>query len=230
MRAWVGIAPPPLAGLEPRTAIAASLGMGQLAVEKSLERLFAEFPPAAVALVGLAGGCERGARPGDAVLCDPMIVEPEVGPNGIPIEGRAPLAPDPLARDAIMRAAGACGVRIRVGPSVTVNVVAGTAAVKDSLGRNRGALVCEMENFWAARFCGRRGVPFAAARVVFDGVEDALPDAPGLGERALWKVLAERPRLMASLPRLAFRMLRVRRTLDPLARGLVRELAAAAPP
>src|SRR5207237_6732589 len=128
-----------------------------------------EFPPAAVALVGLAGGCTRDARPGDAVLCDPLVVEPELGPNGVPIEGRAPLSPHPLARDAIVRAAGACGLRIRVGASVTVNVVAATARVKDSLGRNRAALVCEMENFWAARFCERKGVPFAAARVVFDG-------------------------------------------------------------
>jgi nucleoside phosphorylase len=227
-RAWAGIARPAGAGLPPRSALAATIGMGQRAVEASLARLFEDFPPAAVALVGLAGGCAPDARAGDAILCDPVIVEPPAGPNGIPIAGREPIAADPLARDAAIRAAGACGARIRVGPSVTVNVVA-SASAKESLGRNRGALVCEMENFWVARFCQARGVPFAALRVVFDGVEDPLPDAPGLGERALWRVLAERPRLVASLPRLALRMLRVRRTLDPLARALVRELAAAAP-
>jgi nucleoside phosphorylase len=231
-RAWVGIADRAAAagpGAERRSAVAAALGMGQAAVERSLARLFAEFPPAAVVLVGLAGGCTADARPGDAIACDPMVVEPEVGPNGAPIEGRAPLGADRLALDAVLRAAGACGVRIRVAPSVTINVIAASARAKDSLGRNRGAAVCEMENFFAARFCRARGVPFAAVRVVFDAVGEPLPALAAAGDRAIWRVLWERPRLVGGIPRLALRMLRVRRTLDPLARAIVGELAAAAP-
>jgi nucleoside phosphorylase len=231
-RAWVGIADRAAAagpGAERRSAVAAALGMGQAAVERSLARLFAEFPPAAVVLVGLAGGCTADARPGDAIACDPMVVEPEVGPNGAPIEGRAPLGADRLALDAVLRAAGACGVRIRVAPSVTINVIAASARAKDSLGRNRGAAVCEMENFFAARFCRARGVPFAAVRVVFDAVGEPLPALAAAGDRAIWRVLWERPRRVGGIPRLALRMLRVRRTLDPLARAIVGELAAAAP-
>jgi nucleoside phosphorylase len=223
-RAWVGLAPGGGAlSAGPRTAVAAAVGIGQRAVEASLERLFAEFPPAAVALVGLGGGCDPQARPGATIVCNPMLVEPERGPNDVPIADREPIRAHAAALEALLRAAAACSAKVRVAPSVTVNVVAASAAAKGSLGRNRGAAVCDMENFWAARFCARRGVPFAAARVVFDPVDEALPEIalPGASARAFFR----RPWKLAALPRLAVRYLRVRRALDRLAGAIVRALA-----
>jgi hypothetical protein len=51
---------------------------------------------------------------------------------------------------------------------------------------------------------------------------------PGLGEEPLLRVLARRPAAALALPRLGWRMMRVRRALHPLARALVHELAAGA--
>ncbi len=208
----------------PRPVVLGVLGMGRVAVEAGLATLFSEWSPAAVAFVGFAGGCAPDARPADLYVCDPQIVEPAVGPNNIPLEGRAPLEASPAVKGAILRAAGRAPVKI--GRSVTVNVVAATARVKDSLFRNRDAALCDMENFWAARACADRQVPFAALRAIFDAAADPLPQAPGLGQEPLWRVLRRRPGLLLALPRLALRFRAVRRALDPVAARLAGEMAA----
>lgn len=208
----------------PRTAIAAVVGMGQRHVESALKRLFDDWNPSAVSLIGFAGGCVADAAPGDLYVCNPMLVEPPAGPDGVPIEGRSPLEPDRAVLDAFLRAAAAAGRPLKVGASVTVNVIA-TPRAKDSLGRNRGAALCDMESFWAARFCAGRGVPFAALRAIFDGTADPLPQIPGLGQEGLLSIVRRRPGVLLSLPRLALRFRKVSRALDPVARALVGEMA-----
>lgn len=153
-----------------------------------------------------------------------MLVDPERGPGGALLEGREPI---PAARpivEAALRAAASSGAALKVAPSVTVNVIALPSA-KDSLHRNRGVALCDMESFWVARRCLRAGRPFAAVRAVFDAAPESLPPAPGLGSEPLLAVLRRRPALAFRLPGLGLRMWRVRRRLDPLARALVRELA-----
>lgn len=221
VRAWVGL-------VEDRSAVAAAIGLGAARAEAGMSRLLDEFPARAVALVGIGGACAPGLAPGDAVICDPLLCEPDKGPNGVPIEGRTPIAADEDVAAALRRAAAEAGLggRTRVAPGVTVNVIA-TPRAKDSLGRNREAAICDMETFFAARACRARGVPFAAVRVVFDALDERVPIVPGLGVDPLSKVLAKHPRAALALPQLALRMAATKRALDPLARAVVRELAAA---
>jgi len=208
--------------------VLALLGVGRKAAEASIARLFAEWNPAAIALVGTAGGCVPEARAGDLFLVDPQRVEPEAGPNGRPIEGRAPIPASRAVVDAVLRAAAASDARVTLAPGITVGVPAATTAAKESLGRNRGVALCEMEGFWLARACLERGVPFASVRAIFDGVMDPLPFVPGLGTDPLLQVLGRRPSFALHLPRLGLRMWKVRRRLDPFARALVSEMAGIA--
>jgi nucleoside phosphorylase len=234
---WVGLADPPpnpvavavdAPGVRsgPRTVIAGALGMGKAAVEAGLERLFKDFEPAAVAFVGLAGGCAAEARAADLYLPNPIRVEPELGPDGVPIAGREPIEPTRSVVEAILRAAATADQPIKSAGGMTINVLAATQRAKESLGRNRGIALCDMETFWAARFCKERGIPFGALRVIYDALEDPLPEVPGLGTTPLPLLLLRKPGLVTVLPKLALRLLKVRRVYDPVVRALVRELAA----
>ncbi|GIW71208.1 MAG: hypothetical protein KatS3mg102_0750 [Planctomycetota bacterium] len=206
---------------EPVPVAYAALGIGRAACERTLGALCEQLQPCAVAMVGLAGGCQPGLGTGALVLGTLLVCDPATGPGGAPLAGRGPLAPDPLTLAAVRRAARAARRPLVEGTIASTAVIA-TPSAKASLGRHLGAEACDMESYWAARLVLGRGLPFVAVRAVFDPLGMRLPPVPPDG---LGRALLRRPGLALGLPGLALRLWRCRRALAPLVRALPAALA-----
>ena len=101
------------------------------------------------------------------------------------------------------------------------DAIAATAREKRLLSERTGALAVDMESHVAARVAVRKGLPFAALRVISDRAEDDLPPAALVGMRpdggmALGAVLASLARAPRQLPPL----IRTGRQADQAFRGL----------
>ena len=95
----------------------------------------------------------------------------------------------------------------RRGAVIGHDIIVATAARKRALHEQTRALAVDMESHVAARVAGRRGLPFAALRVISDRMEDDLPPAALIGMRpdggmALGAVLASLARDPRQLPAL----------------------------
>ncbi|MHC4831191.1 MAG: phosphorylase family protein [Planctomycetota bacterium] len=211
---------PRLFGDKARRVVAASVGVGRGDVERTLPRLLQSLKPRACAFLGFGGACVPDLFAGDLVLGTTLLCEPSRGPDGSEIAGRAPIEIAPALIDAARHAAASAHCTLREGPIVSVNVVAIPSA-KDSLGRNRGALCCDMEAFFAARVCANEGVPFLCVRAIFDRVDEALPEVPPTGTL---RAMLRRPAHLRHLPWLARRYSRARSRLDPFGAALARRL------
>jgi 4-hydroxy-3-methylbut-2-enyl diphosphate reductase len=109
--------------------------------------------PAALALIGVAGGLDPALAAGDVVLASVALDE----------DGRrAPCRVIPLPGAAI-------------GPLITVSRALHTPAEK-AAARDSGALAVEMEAYPLAAWAAARGLPFVHARVILDPFDEALPD------------------------------------------------------
>jgi hypothetical protein len=148
-----------------RTLTVRTVGPGAGRLDR-LEGAEGAGPATAVLVVGLAGGCAPGLRPGDVVLGDPVA-----GESARLGSARA----DPGLRAKAVRALDSAGLRYRVGPLLTVDAVVPTPAIKAAWWRTRGALAVDMESAhvlaWARR-TGRRGL---AVRAIADGPDDEVP-------------------------------------------------------
>ncbi len=192
---------------EPGAPVLAVTGMGRAATEENLERALERVAARRLLVIGLAGGCRAALRPGALVLATRLLPDIALGSEQRPLPACPPIelaAPAPAWIDALRsRTAVHCGT------VVTTSVIARPSA-KASLGRNLGALACDMESYWAARLARARGVEVRVARVVFDALEHALPPVgPGVG---VWE-LVRRPWTALSLPRLGWRVQRCRQVL-----------------
>lgn len=155
--------------------------------------------------LGVAGALDPDLRAGDAVW---VVRVERPGSEGIDCP------PDPEVRARVSVAA--CE-----GVAVTADAVVSTAAGKrDLLGAHPGALVVEMETWWAARTAREDGLPLACLRVVCDRADQAVPDLGAALDPtgrprplALAKRLLRRPRDAAALPGLARAFGRAQRTL-----------------
>ena len=157
------------------------------------QRLEAELDRAApevrgIISIGIAGALAPGLRPGDWVVADAV--------GAIPT--------DPAWAVRLVEALGAVHGQI-AGSDIMVADVAGKAA----LHRATGALAVDMESHVAARVAQRRGLPFAAARVISDAADRRLPPAARVGMRpdggmdlaAVLRSLAADPRQLPALIR-----------------------------
>ncbi|MCU0722057.1 MAG: hypothetical protein MUC63_00305 [Planctomycetes bacterium] len=126
------------------------------AAREAAERL----RPSALLCVGIAGGLLPSLRVGSLVAC-PAVLGP--GPGDEPSKGDPALL---AAAESAGAVAGAC---------LTVERPLASPEEKASAARERGAAVCDMEAWFAARGAGP-GVPFLALKCVSDALEDRLPD------------------------------------------------------
>ena len=60
----------------------------------------------------------------------------------------------------------------------TVDAIAATAKEKTDLGKQTGAIMCDMESARIAGICHREGIPFAAVRAVSDTMAFDMPVPP----------------------------------------------------
>jgi len=142
----------------------------------------AELFPGIILSCGIAGALAPTLRPGDLV-----------------IDGDAAVA-DRLAQ-ALTHA--------HRGGIVGNDTIVATAAEKRLLRARSGALAVDMESHVAARVAVRKGLPFAALRVISDRAEDDLPPAALVGMRpdggmalgAVFASLARDPRQLPALIR-----------------------------
>lgn len=131
----------------------------------------AAAPDARLALsVGCAGGLVPGLSPGDLVAATEVM---RLDPAGR-VDERFPAVTRPLAAWATGR-----GFIMQAGAVATSTAVLSRPEQKRALARS-GALVVEMESAAIADVARRRGMPFAAVRVVLDGAADALPVGDGI--------------------------------------------------
>ncbi len=120
--------------------------------------------------VGCAGALVRGLDAGDLVAATEVL---RLDAGGRVVERFAAVT-RPLAAWATGR-----GFVVQAGPVASSMVVLAHPDEKRALAAS-GALVVEMESAAVAAVARRRGIPFAAVRVVLDGAADALPVGGGL--------------------------------------------------
>lgn len=98
---------------------------------------------------------------------------------------------------------------VHLGPIASVDHMVVDGAAKGALHAKTSALAVDMESHVAAAFAQRRGLPFAALRVISDGADRALPAAAQAGMKkdgrmnlpaVLWS-LARDPRQLPALIR-----------------------------
>jgi len=148
-------------------------------LERDLDDKAALFP-GIILSCGIAGALAPSLRPGDVVIDGNMLLVERLG-QALPHAHRGGI----VGSDAI-----------------TTN-----AAEKRILHERTGAIAVDMESHVAARVAVRKGVPFAALRVISDCADDDLPPAALVGMRpdggmALGAVLASLARNPRQLPAL----------------------------
>ena len=174
-----------------------------------------------VLAVGFAGALQDGLNTGDLVAARRLLT----AGGGDPIECDRGLL---RAAEAALERSGA---RWRTGDTLTVEAALGTAGEKRSHGRQTGALVVTMEDYWLARECARRGVPFLSVRSVLDVAAQELPPfVADLGDKGFLiqaaRValgLAAQPRHFPAVARLGGQVGRARRSLAPFVVSFLEE-------
>jgi adenosylhomocysteine nucleosidase len=134
-------------------------GMGS-AAEAAAREAAARLGPEALLCVGIAGGLLPHLRVG-ALVAAPAVLGPRPGDE--PAKGDAALVKAALEAGAV---AGDC---------LTVERPLVTPEEKALAARERGAAVCDMEAWFAARGAGP-AVPFLALKSVSDTLDERLPE------------------------------------------------------
>jgi adenosylhomocysteine nucleosidase len=170
------------------------IGGGQAArLERDLYDQADRFP-GIILSCGIAGALAPTLRPGDVVIDGDAVVAERLA-EAVPHACRGGI----VGNDAIVA----------------------TAAEKRLLRERTGALAVDMESHVAVSVASRKGLPFAALRVISDRAEDDLPPAALVGMRpdggmALGAVLTSLARAPRQLPAL----IRTGRQADQAFRGL----------
>jgi len=160
----------------------------------------AEMFPGIILSCGIAGALAPSLQPGDVVIDGNVMVVERLG-QALPHAHR--------------------------GGIVGSDAIAATAVEKRILRERTGAIAVDMESHVAARVAVRKGLPFAALRVISDRADDDLPPAALVGMRpdggmALGAVLASLAREPRQLPAL----IRTGRQADMAFRSLARAFDA----
>ena len=175
-----------------------------------------------VLAVGFAGALHDGLDTGDLVAATRLLT----AGGDDPIECDRGLL---RAAEGVLERSGA---RCSKGDTLTVDAALRTAGEKRSHGRQTGALAVTMEDYWLARECARRGVPFLSVRSVLDVAAQELPPfVAELGDRGLLVQaarvalgLAARPRHFPAVARLRGQVRRARSSLVPFVLSFLEEV------
>ncbi|WP_296612930.1 phosphorylase [Sphingomonas sp.] len=160
----------------------------------------AELLPGIILSCGIAGALAPALKPGDVVIDGNVIVVERLG-QALPHAHR--------------------------GGIVGNDAITATAEEKRTLHERTGAIAVDMESHVAARVAVRKGLPFAALRVISDRADDDLPPAALVGMRpdggmALGAVLAS----LARNPRQLSALIRTGRQADQAFRSLAQAFDA----
>ncbi len=186
-------------GLNREARILAGPGVATLASGGQISSLAARIAAAlstggdGIISIGIAGALNPSLRVGDVVLGAEVVDGSVCHP----------------ANEAWTARLGAFLPTARLGAIVGSDVMIVDAAGKIGLFSTTDALCVDMESHIVARAAARAGLPFAALRVISDGVDRALPKAAQVGMKpdggmdlaAVLKALAADPRQLPALIR-----------------------------
>jgi len=168
-------------------------------LERDLDDKAALFP-GIILSCGIAGALDPSLRPGDVVIDGNVLLVERLG-QALPHAHR--------------------------GGVLGNGAITATAAEKRILHERTGAIAVDMESHVAARVAVRKGLPFAALRVISDCADDDLPPAALVGMRpdggmALGAVLAS----LARNPQQLSALIRTGRQADQAFRSLAQAFDA----
>ena len=143
-------------------------GIGLNGFEQTLMSFLTTIRTNAVVSLGFGGALTQDLHPGDIIICTGVASEE----NG---EKTRFLSDRHLVKKAV-KAADRSGANWIEGASVTVSALAAGRHQKQVLNEMTDACVCEMEDYRIARAAHHCNIPFIGVRVIFDALDDSIPD------------------------------------------------------
>ena len=146
-------------------------GIGTRRAGRAAEIACVEVRPRGLLALGFAGALRADLPPGTLVVAERTRAD---GPDGPDLA--TPTADAALVRAAV--AAGhAAGISTACGVLITAPALAATPEAKTALAASTGALAVDMEAGAVAAVAARAGLPFLAAKIVFDAAHEPLHPA-----------------------------------------------------
>jgi nucleoside phosphorylase len=152
---------------ETNGAVVCQTGLGRRAKDAA-EAILAEYHPATVLSIGVAGGLHKDTNVGDVIVCE--HVDHESGRTGQ--EDTVACHPGLVA--AAEAAASGLGLTVITGSSITVDEVAWGADEKTAHHAWKSHTIVEMESYWIGEAAAKRRIPFLAVRTISDGPDDRI--------------------------------------------------------
>lgn len=156
-------------------------GVGKVAGAMAAQYACDVFKPRCVIAIGLAGGVEDGARPGQVIVATGAVQHDMDGRpltdavGVIPGLGLSIIAADTAVADKLLRAARFESKDARPGLVLTGDRIVTSRSVREALRRDfpEGACI-DMETAAVAQVAHQNGVPWSAVRVVSDSADETF--------------------------------------------------------
>jgi len=182
-------------------------GMGKDKVTQALNSLFQSYQPYALISTGFAGALREELQLGEIVLGERIFHLPEDRRFNLDLEEGLPIDPEMLeqAIDLVEK----LGLPYQLGAILTAPKIITEAKEKQELGQLLPAMAVDMESYWVAKEACAYGIPFLAARVILDTVNETLPLFALVNEEGKLRGIkasiyfATRPRQLLKLIKLA---------------------------
>jgi adenosylhomocysteine nucleosidase len=133
-------------------------GIGQKKAEDATNILLDVFSPKSICSAGYAGGLSSRLKQSD--ICVPEQVVRTSDRQALDVSKPIPQKTSPMPDKLTL---------------VTVNDVVASPKQKQQLNEQTGAELVDMETFAVAEVCRIRSIPFFSYRVIFDAVDDRIP-------------------------------------------------------
>jgi adenosylhomocysteine nucleosidase len=156
-------------------------GVGKVAAAMAAQYACDVFKPRCLIAIGLAGGIEDGARPGQVVVATGAVQHdmdgrPLTNAKGvIPGLGLSIITADPSVAEKLLLAARFESKDARSGLVLTGDQIVTSRAVRDALVRDFPQAVCiDMETAAVAQVAHQNGLPWSALRVTSDSADETF--------------------------------------------------------
>jgi nucleoside phosphorylase len=129
------------------------------------------FRPTRLVVLGFAGSLLQDVLPGSLIVAERTRPDGSDGPDLVTVAADAGMV------RAAVAAGQAVGVPTVCGTLITVPALAATPGAKAALAASTGAVAVDMEAGAVATVAARAGLPFLAAKIVFDAAGEPLHPA-----------------------------------------------------
>jgi adenosylhomocysteine nucleosidase len=161
--------------------VAMVAGVGKVAAAMAAQYACDVFKPRCLIAIGLAGGIEDGARPGQVIVATGAVQHdidgrPLTDAKGvIPGLGLSILPADPALAEKLLMAARFESKDARSGLVLTGDQIVTSRAIRDSLVSDFPEAACiDMETAAVAQVAYQNGLPWSALRVLSDSADETF--------------------------------------------------------